>query len=135
MNTQEINDLMAESAQDAIGYLSEAHDKQVTLCQQDLATIDLVLSKLSIEHIQQPLADKDLFTVCNILGAFVGELFKTTVGGEWFMDESLDNAPYLVLSYAGKSFPFASMCYEKITTTPEVSIAKYYQLAIGGSTQ
>ncbi|MFT4926536.1 MAG: hypothetical protein ACI8WB_002634 [Phenylobacterium sp.] len=135
MNTQELNELMSQSAQDAIGYIREAHQCSVSLCQTDLPTIDIVLTKLALAHIEQPLTDPEMFTVCNILGAFVGELFKTTRGGEWFMDESLKDAPYVVLNYAGKSFPFASICYEKLINQPEVSLAKYYELAVGGATQ
>ena len=135
MNTQELNELMKESALDAISYVHGTHGKDITLCQKDLATIDLVLTKLAVEHMQQPISDQDLFTASSILGAFVGELFKTTVGGEWFMDESPSGAPYVVLNYAGKSFAFTSMCFEKIAKTPEVSVARYFELAIGGATQ
>lgn len=133
--TEELNALMRESSQDAIGYMQNIHNHTVTICQQDLTVVDIVLTKLSIEHIQTPIGDEDIFTICSILGAFIGELFKTTAGGEWFMDQSVADAPFVVLNYAGKSFPFASVCYEKIVNKPEISVAKYYELAIGGSTQ
>jgi hypothetical protein len=135
MNTQELNELMKDSAQDAIVYLSTIHGHDVTLCQKDLLIIDLILTKLAIDHLQEPLSDERLFTICNIFGAFGGELFKSIVGGEWFLDETIEGAPFVTLNYAGKSFAFASMCYEKLVKTPEVSIAKYYELAVGGFTQ
>ena len=135
LTTSELNDLMKESAQDAINYIRNEHGHEVTLRQEDLAVIDLVLTKIYTQHVQEPLSNSDMFTICNILGAFVGEVFKNLVGGEWFMDTSLPDAPYVVLNYAGKSYPFASMCFEKIAKTPEVSLAKYFELAIGNSTQ
>jgi hypothetical protein len=115
--------------------MQSTHGLSVSLNQADLTAVDTVLTKLSIEQIPNPLTQENLFTICSILGAFIGEIFKATAGGEWFMDESVPDAPFVVLNYAGKSFPFASICYEKIVNKPEVSIAKYYELALGGATQ
>ena len=132
MNVQELNELMAISSNDAIAYLKETHQQYITKTPEALSTIDIILTKLAIEHLHTPLSDEDLFTICTIFGAFVGELFKENVGGEWYMDTAIEYAPYVVLNYAGKSYPFASICFEKITTTPEVSLAKYYTLACCG---
>ncbi|MCJ8268210.1 MAG: hypothetical protein MJK04_02300 [Psychrosphaera sp.] len=134
VTTAELNELMKVSARDGVDYMRNVHQQNISLCQQDLTAVDMILTKLAIEHIKQPLTDKDLFTLCSILGAIVGETFKQARGGEWFMDESVPNAPFVVLNYAGKSFPFASVCYEKIVKTPEINIAKYYELALGGAT-
>ena len=135
MNTEDLNKLMAESAKDAINYIQTTHGLSVTLTQDDLTTVDTVLTKLAISQIPAPLSQENLFTVCSILGAFVGEIFKSTAGGEWFMDESVPDAPFVVLNYAGKSYPFASVCYEKIVNQPEVNLTKYFELALGGATQ
>jgi hypothetical protein len=135
MNTEDLNKLMAESAKDAINYIQSIHGAAVTLCHDDLTVVDTVLTKLAISQIPDPLSQENLFTVCSILGAFVGEIFKNTAGGEWFMDESVPDAPFVVLNYAGKSFPFSSVCYEKIVNQPEISLAKYFELALGGATQ
>ncbi len=134
VNTAELNELMKVSARDGIEYMTKEHNKPITLCQEDLAHVEIVLTKLALEHIKQPLTDKNLFTLCSILGAIIGETFKQARGGEWFMDESVPNAPFVVLNYAGKSFPFSSVCYEKIVKSPEVNIAKYFELALGGAT-
>jgi hypothetical protein len=135
MNTEELNVLMKDSAEDAINYLKENHNQLVTISKKDLPQIDVVLTKLAVLYIQHPMKSKELFTISSIMGAFVGELFKRTAGGEWFMDTSNPDAPFVVLNYGGKSFPFASICYEKMVNQPEISINKYYELAIGGSTQ
>jgi hypothetical protein len=133
--TATLNQLMKDSAQDAVNFINENQGRQITICQDDLDAIDLTLSKLAIEHIQSPLSQEKLYTACTILGAYIGELFKQTVGGEWFMDESIPDAPFVVLNYAGKSFPFASVCHEKIVHNQEISVVKYYELALGGLTQ
>jgi len=134
MNTTELNQLMKDAAGDAVNYINENFDRQVTLCQEDLDIIDIVLGKLAIENIATPLSKEALYTSCSILGAFVGEVFKQTAGGEWFMDNSIPDAPFVVLNYAGRSYPFASICYEKLINDQQVSVEKYFQLALAGQT-
>ncbi|MCO6354227.1 hypothetical protein GBO14_05615 [Pseudoalteromonas shioyasakiensis] len=78
-----------------------------------------------------PLEDKLLFTVSTMFGAFIGELFKTEAGGEWFMDESDPNAPFIVLNYAaGRAYSFSSVCFEKIVNNSDISACRYFELAI-----
>ena len=134
-NTEQLNTLMADAANDAVNYINENFERQVSLSQDDLDMVDNAIAQLAIEHIQNPLSDEKLYTVCSIMGAYVGEVFKQIVGGEWFMDQSVPDAPFVVLNYAGKSFPFASICYEKLSNDQNISVAKYYELALGGLTQ
>ena len=133
--TEELNILMADASKDAVAFINEHFDRQVTLSQDDLDMVDNAITKLAIEHLQSPLNNEKIYTICSIMGAFVGEVFKDIVGGEWFMDESVPDAPFVVLNYAGKSFPFASICYEKLINDQSISVAKYYELALGGLTQ
>lgn len=133
--TEELNKLMADASKDAVAFINEQFERQITLSQDDLDMVDNVITKLAIEHLQTPLNNEKLYTICSIMGAFVGEVFKDIVGGEWFMDESVPDAPFVVLNYAGKSFPFASICYEKLVNDQSISVAKYYELALGGLTQ
>lgn len=131
---EQLNELMTNSAQDAIRYLEQTHQQNVKLDEEGLTVIDLVLVKLAVEHQQKPIKDEHLFAITSIFGAYVGEIFKNTVGGEWFQDSSNEKAPFIVLNYAGKSYPFASICYQKLVNNPEISVAKYYELAKSGST-
>lgn len=133
MNTKELNELMKNSVTDAIAYIKEFHHQEIILDHDHLTIIDQILSKLAVEHSQTPISEKTIFTISTIFGAFIGEVFKNNIGGQWFMDENLKNAPFIVLSYGGKSFPFASICFKKITETPDISICKYYALASGSS--
>lgn len=132
--TEELNLLMTEAAQDGVKYINENFEKQVSLTIEHLGMVDMALNKLAIQHIQSPLRDEELFAACSILGAFVGEVFKNTAGGEWFMDRSIPDAPFVVLNYAGRSYPFASICYEKIANDQQISLEKYFQLALGNQT-
>ena len=135
IDTQELNQLMAESATDAVSYLNENFEQEVSLIAEDLPKVDQLLIHLHTEHKSTPMSNEQLYACCSILGAYVGEIFKQTAGGEWFMDTSVPDAPFVVLNYAGKSFPFASICYEKLVNDPAISIQRYYELALEGSTQ
>lgn len=135
LTIEELNQLMAVAAEDALKYLQNDHQQDVQMNEGALKTIDLVLAKMAVEHQKTPLSDENIFTLTSILGALAGEIYKSTVGGEWFQDESDEKAPFIVLNYAGKSYPFASVCYQKLINNPEISVAKYYELAKSGSTQ
>lgn len=134
-DTQTINQLMAVAATDAIQFINNYDEQSITLSAADLIIIDETLHKLAIEHTHNAFSDEKIFTICSIFGAFVGEVFKNAVGGEWFMDKSIPDAPFVVLNFGGKSYPFASVCYEKLANNPSISLTSYYQLAIEKITQ
>ena len=127
---QQLNRLMSDSVQDAISYVKRVNNTDIELNFDGLTELDSVLSELAKEHNQHALDNKTLFTVSTMFGAFVGELFKSQLGGEWFMDESDPDAPFIVLNYAGKSFPFASVCFEKVVNNADISVVKYFELAV-----
>ncbi len=131
---EQLNTLMAVSAKDAMKYIESIHGLHVEMDESALVTIDTVLAKLATEHAQTPMKNEHVFTVTSIFGALAGEIFKKHIGGEWFQDSSDEKAPFIVLNYAGKSFPFASVCYQKLVNSPEISVAKYYELAKSGAT-
>jgi hypothetical protein len=127
---KQLNQLMLDSAEDAVKYVKHISDKDIKLDYAGLGELDLVLDELAKENAMTPLEDKVLFTVSTMFGAFIGELFKIEAGGEWFMDESDPKAPFIVLNYAGRAYPFASVCFEKIVNNSEISACRYFELAL-----
>ncbi|BBN81094.1 hypothetical protein PA25_10790 [Pseudoalteromonas sp. A25] len=127
---QQLNQLMSDSVQDAITYIENVSEQKVELNVEGLKQLDLTLDELAKEHQQSALDNKTLFTVSTMFGAFIGELFKGQRGGEWFLDDSDPAAPFIVLNYAGKSYPFASVCFEKIVNNADISVCKYFELAL-----
>ncbi|CAH9054274.1 hypothetical protein PSECIP111951_00999 [Pseudoalteromonas holothuriae] len=127
---QQLNQLMSDSAQDAIGYIKNISNEDIDFNEAGIQQLDSILTGLSQEHNVNPFDNKMLFTVSTMLGAFIGETFRNRLGGEWFMDKSNPDAPFIVLNYAGKSYPFASVCFEKIVNDPQTSVLKYYELAL-----
>ena len=130
---QQLNELMSDSVKDAISYIKHVNNEDVELNVSGLQELDRALVKLSQEHQSTPLDDKVLFTVSTMFGAFIGELFKAQAGGQWFMDETDPKAPFIVLNYAGRSYPFASVCFEKIVNDPDISVLNYFELALNNT--
>ncbi|WP_018690779.1 hypothetical protein [Algicola sagamiensis] len=135
MEKEEIAKVMREAATDAVTIASDQFSVDLDFSPDSLTKLDFVLLQYNLEHEENPLSSEHLFTISNIFGGYVGETFIRNVGGEWFQDESDPDAPFLCVKYSGKSFPFASTIYQKVIDDPQVSIAKYYDLATQGVVQ
>ncbi len=106
MNKQELTELMQATAQDAVVYAAEEHQVLLDFSLDSLVKVDEILSELYLRQQEQRHADDLLFTLCNVFGAYTGEVFIHHVGGEWYHDESTPDAPYICVRYNGKEFPF-----------------------------
>ena len=135
MTQEEITQLMADSAQSAIettmeefGVTLDSSDKSVELID------DVILSWLG-KYKDQALEENAVFTICNIYGAYLGEIFRKKVGGNWSYDESNLDAPYVVVQYAGNSYAFAGICYQRLVNDSQISISNYFEQAVSQNIQ
>ena len=135
MTQEEITQLMADSAQNAIettmeefGVTLDSSDKSVELID------DVILSWLG-KYKDQALEENAVFTICNIYGAYLGEIFRKKVGGNWSYDESNLDAPYVVVQYAGNSYAFAGICYQRLVNDSQISISNYFEQAVSQNIQ
>ncbi|MCA1928500.1 hypothetical protein [Rheinheimera sp.] len=135
MNKQEVTELMKASAQDAVVYAAEEHQVLLDFSLDSLTLVDEILSELFLRQQEQRHADDLLFTLCNILGAYTGEVFIHHVGGEWYHDVSTPDAPFICVRYNGKEFPFASLVYHQIAKTPSASLRNYVGQAMSNAMQ
>ncbi|MEE2024923.1 MULTISPECIES: hypothetical protein [Alkalimonas] len=135
MHDQQLRDLMVQSADDAVNYAKEEFQLELDFTRSSLLQLDTLISNLHQRQKKQAHAQDLLFTLCTILGAYTGEVFRRELGGEWFHDKSSQDAPYLCLTYLDKEFPFASIVYHKIMQDDSISIASYVELAISNATQ
>lgn len=129
MQSQELSELMQASAQDAIAYAAEQHQLTLDFSLVSLSLVDQLLSKLHSDQQSRPHSGEMLFTLCNIMGAYVGEVFIRNVGGSWQSDNSDQTAPYMAVGFGDKEFPFASVCYHKITNEDSISLQDYVRQA------
>ncbi|MFT4995174.1 MAG: hypothetical protein ACI965_002216 [Paraglaciecola sp.] len=135
MTREELTQLMADSAQNAVKTTKEEFNLTLDNTEQSLAMVDnAILSWLS-KYKDNALEDNAVFTICNIYGAYVGEIFRKKVGGNWSYDESDPDAPYVVLEYAGNSYAFAGICYQRLVNDSQISIKNYFEQAVANNLQ
>jgi len=132
---QELNTLMHAAAADAIQYAADEHQLTLDNSVDSLHHLDTLLSTLHQREQQQRHSAELVFTLCNIVGAYVGELFIANVGGQWQQSQTDNNAPFVFVQFNGKEFPFASICYHKITRDNSISLHDYIKQAMANAMQ
>lgn len=132
---QELIELMRDSAQNAIATTKAEFDIELDGTAASIQLVDDILISWLGRYRDQVLEDKALFTLCNIYGSYVGEVFKALVGGEWISDVTDRGAPFVVLQYTDKTYAFAGICYQRLFKDSQVSVADYFNKAVANSTQ
>ena len=135
MTTEELTQLMIDSAQNAIETTEHEFGIVLDETEQSLSIVDDVILSWLGKYNSQALEDNAVFTICNIYGAYVGELFRHKVGGFWKYDESDKRAPYVVLEYAGNTYAFAGICYQRLVNDSQISIKNYFEQAVANNLQ
>jgi len=135
MTREELTQLMTDSAQNAVKTTQEEFDLTLDGSEHSLALLDDVILSWLGKYKDQVLEENAVFTICNIYGAYVGEIFRKKVGGNWSYDESDQDAPYVILQYAGNSYAFAGICYQRLVNDSQVSIKNYFEQAVANSIQ
>jgi hypothetical protein len=135
MQQQELNELMRAASDDAVAYAREEHQITLDSSLSGLQQLDQLLAELhSREQCQRHSAEL-VFTLCNILGAYVGEIFIAAVGGQWQHNQLDTEAPFVFVQFQDKEFPFASVCYHKITRDNSISLFDYVKQAMANAMQ
>jgi hypothetical protein len=135
MTQEELTQLMVDSAQNAIETTEQEFGIILDETEQSLSLVDDVILSWLGKYESQALEDNAVFTICNIYGAYVGELFRHKVGGFWKYDESDKRAPYVVLEYAGNTYAFAGICYQRLVNDSQVSVKNYFEQAVANNVQ
>ena len=135
MTREELTQLMTDSAQSAVTTTEEEFNLSLDGTEHSLSLLDDVILSWLGKYKDQALEDNVVFTICNIYGAYVGEIFRKKIGGNWSYDESDQDAPYVVLEYAGNSYAFAGICYQRLVNDSQVSIKQYFEQAVLNSIQ
>ena len=72
MKQQELETLMTESAQDAVGTSHEIFQIELDYSADSIALVDDLLLAFVAQYHDQALEDEAVFTLCNIYGAYIG---------------------------------------------------------------
>ncbi|WP_137167063.1 hypothetical protein [Salinimonas lutimaris] len=135
MDQQELNQLMQESATDAVHSAQEMFGITLSFDAASIALVDEVLIRVVQTYNDKALQDSAVFTLCNIYGAYIGEVFKTLAGGQWRYDQSEPDAPFVVLDVGDRSYAFAGICYERLVNDTTISVRAYFDLALENQKQ
>ncbi|MEO9946218.1 MAG: hypothetical protein ABJH28_01940 [Paraglaciecola sp.] len=135
MTSAELAKLMLDSAQNAVTTTQEEFKLTLDFSEESINLVDDVILAWLGRYKDQALEENAVFTICNIYGAYVGEIFKEKIGGDWTYDESNPDAPYVVLSYAGSSYAFAGVCYQRLVNDSSISIKNYFDEAVANNLQ
>lgn len=135
MTSAELTELMIDSAQNAIATTLQEFNLALDGSEQSLQLVDDVILSWLGRYKDQALEENAVFTICNIYGAYIGEVFRQKVGGEWSYDQSDPDAPYVVLNYAGNTYAFAGICYQRLVNDSQISVQQYYAQALANNMQ
>ncbi|MGS2720544.1 hypothetical protein [Paraglaciecola aestuariivivens] len=135
MTSAELTEIMIDSAQNAITTTEEEFNILLDVTEQSIELVDEVILSWLARYKDQALEPNAVFTICNIYGAYVGEIFRKKIGGNWNYDESDPDAPYVVLNYAGNTYAFAGICYQRLVNDSQISVKNYFDQAVANSLQ
>lgn len=135
MSTEELTELMVDCAQNAIITTQEEFNLTLDNTEQSLELVDEVILGWLARYRDQALEENAIFTLCNIYGAYVGEIFRHKVGGTWNYDASDPDAPYVVLQYGGNAYAFAGICYQRLVNDSQISVKSYFEQALANKMQ
>jgi hypothetical protein len=134
MEQQALNQLMRESAEDAIKTSKEEFGINLDFSRDSIALVDTIILKFLATYKEQALEDKAVFTLCNIYGAYLGETFRKLAGGQWQYNLQNEDAPSIMLTYQERTFAFAGICYERLVNDSNTSVKRYFDEALEGAT-
>ncbi|MDP5134343.1 hypothetical protein ORJ04_00060 [Rheinheimera baltica] len=134
MQQHEISTLMLDASNDAIRFAKE-HQVELDKSLTSLLLVDQLLAELHSHEQAAPHSAEIMFTLCNIFGAYIGQVFIAHVGGQWQYNQTDKKAPFVFVQFNDKEFPFASVCYHKITQDNTISLANYMKQAMANAMQ
>lgn len=135
MTSAELTHLMIDSAQNAVTTTKEEFNLSLDGSDKSIDRVDDVILCWLGKYKDQVLEENAVFTICNIYGAYIGEIFRNKVGGNWAYDESDPDAPYVVLNYSGSTYAFAGICYQRLVNDSQISVRSYYDQALANNLQ
>jgi len=135
MSPNELEQLMKDCADDAVSAALEEFDVTLDYSGESIALIDDILLGFLDKYHDKALEDESVFTICNIFGAYIGQVFQHSVGGTWVYDQTNPKAPYVLLTVGENSYAFAGICYERMVNDSQASVKLYFDNALANHRQ
>ena len=130
MSPDELNKLMSDCAKDAAVTAADEFNIELDNSPESVALVDDVLLSFVDKYHDLALEDEAVFTICNIFGAYIGEILKAQLDGEWIYDQSNPKAPSVFLKVGENTYALAGICYERLVNDSQISVFAYYEQAL-----
>ena len=130
MSPDELNKLMSDCAKDAAVTAADEFNIVLDNSPERVALVDDVLLSFVDKYHDLALEDEAVFTICNIFGAYIGEILKAQLDGEWIYDQSNPKAPSVFLKVGENTYALAGICYERLVNDSQISVFAYYEQAL-----
>ena len=130
MSPDELNKLMSDCAKDAAVTAADEFNIVLDNSPESVALVDDVLLSFVDKYHDLALEDEAVFTICNIFGAYIGEILKAQLDGEWIYDQSNPKAPSVFLKVGDNTYALAGICYERLVNDSQISVFAYYEQAL-----
>ncbi|MDY6976106.1 MAG: hypothetical protein SVW51_07710 [Pseudomonadota bacterium] len=131
MSPDELNKLMADCAKDAVATAADEFEIVLDHSPASVKLVDDILLSFVDKYHDLALEDEAVFTICNIFGAYVGEILKAQLDGQWIYDQSNPKAPSVFLKVGENTYALAGICYERLVNDSQISVNSYYEQALG----
>ncbi len=131
MSPDELNKLMADCAKDAVATAADEFEIVLDNSPDSVTLVDDILLSFVDKYHDLALEDEAVFTICNIFGAYVGEILKAQLDGQWIYDQSNPKAPSVFLKVGENTYALAGICYERLVNDSQISVNSYYEQALG----
>jgi len=121
---------MSDCAKDAAVTAADEFNIVLDNSPESVALVDDVLLSFVDKYHDLALEDEAVFTICNIFGAYIGEILKAQLDGEWIYDQSNPKAPTVFLKVGENTYALAGICYERLVNDSQISVFAYYEQAL-----
>ncbi len=121
---------MSDCAKDAAVTAADEFNIVLDNSPESVALVDDVLLSFVDKYHDLALEDEAVFTICNIFGAYIGEILKAQLDGEWIYDQSNPKAPSVFLKVGDNTYALAGICYERLVNDSQISVFAYYEQAL-----
>jgi len=129
----ELLQLMEDTASDAVKFAQDEFELTLDRSEDSVILIDQLILSIRERYRENLHDSKLIFTVCNMLGAYIGEVFRTHHGGQWVYDDTDPDAPSVFLALGEYTFAFAGIVYQRLINDQDQSTLLYYEEAVNNA--
>lgn len=130
LSRQDLQQLMQDTAIDAVKYAQEEFSIALDSSLDSIQRVDDLILQARTKYGAQIHDSKIIFTLCHMLGAYIGEVVRHQYGGTWIYDETHEDAPSVFLLFQEQTFAFAGIVYQRLINDQTMSVYLYAQEAI-----